>query len=407
MCGGITLEESRCDLIDTLVCALRRQQSGTQQLKSRTKIQLGGNLWLILLRDNVMEWSGMNVLKTIGLFGPNASGKSNIIKAIRFCWSLILHSIDSNVGTVFDFAPFKFNGYDNQPSSFLINFVIDGIEYEYSFTLTRTAILDEALYYYPKGRRARVFTRHGIQPPKYTFGEGLITRPLDVVTNTSDKNLFLTRASSMNREIAQRVYRYFLDDLLPGIQTSDVQSNTDNFNAYKPLILRALSICDTDIVDIKINKANGHFVTYHKENPSLPFDLLTEESDGTIKLFRILLNLLDVVKHGKTLLLDEFDSSLHIRLADFIIDLVHASKASQLLFTSHSTNLIDIHRFRKDQIAFVNKRSNASTEVYSLFDYKDFRDNMDAEKAYIQGRFDAVPYVESSVSGLKSLLKEK
>lgn len=211
----------------------------------------------------------------------------------------------------------------------------------------------------------------------------------------------------MNREIAQRVYRYFLDDLLPGIQTSDVQSNTDNFNAYKPLILRALSICDTDIVDIKINKANGHFVTYHKENPSLPFDLLTEESDGTIKLFRILLNLLDVVKHGKTLLLDEFDSSLHIRLADFIIDLVHASKASQLLFTSHSTNLIDIHRFRKDQIAFVNKRSNASTEVYSLFDYKDFRDNMDAEKAYIQGRFDAVPYVESSVSGLKSLLKEK
>lgn len=359
------------------------------------------------LRDNVMEWSGMNVLKTIGLFGPNASGKSNIIKAIRFCWSLILHSIDSNVGTVFDFAPFKFNGYDNQPSSFLINFVIDGIEYEYSFTLTRTAILDEALYYYPKGRRARVFTRHGIQPPKYTFGEGLITRPLDVVTNTSDKNLFLTRASSMNREIAQRVYRYFLDDLLPGIPTSDVQSNTDNFNAYKPLILRALSICDTDIVDIKINKANGHFVTYHKENPSLPFDLLTEESDGTIKLFRILLNLLDVVKHGKTLLLDEFDSSLHIRLADFIIDLVHASKASQLLFTSHSTNLIDIHRFRKDQIAFVNKRSNASTEVYSLFDYKDFRDNMDAEKAYIQGRFDAVPYVESSVSGLKSLLKEK
>ena len=139
----------------------------------------------------------------------------------------------------------------------------------------------------------------------------------------------------------------------------------------------------------------------------MPFDLLTEESDGTIKLFRILLNLLDVVKHGKTLLLDEFDSSLHIRLADFIIDLVHASKASQLLFTSHSTNLIDIHRFRKDQIAFVNKRSNASTEVYSLFDYKDFRDNMDAEKAYIQGRFDAVPYVESSVSGLKSLLKEK
>ena len=357
------------------------------------------------LGNNVMMWNDVPVLKSVGLFGPNASGKSNILKSIIFCCRLILDSHLYNEGTNFNFEPFKFDGWQDKPSKFLIDFVCDNIEYEYAFELTRQSIISESLYHYPKGKRAKVFVRENRSD--YSFGTGVMAKPADVVRNTSDKNLFLSRASSMNREIAQRVYRYFLDDLLPGIQTSDVQSNTDNFNAYKPLILRALSICDTDIVDIKINKANGHFVTYHKENPSLPFDLLTEESDGTIKLFRILLNLLDVVKHGKTLLLDEFDSSLHIRLADFIIDLVHASKASQLLFTSHSTNLIDIHRFRKDQIAFVNKRSNASTEVYSLFDYKDFRDNMDAEKAYIQGRFDAVPYVESSVSGLKSLLKEK
>lgn len=379
------------------------------------------------LCDNVMEWNGIKVLKSVGLFGPNASGKSNIIKAIRFCCSLILNSTSSNVGTVFNFAPFKFDGYDKKPSSFYIDFVIDGIEYEYSFTLTKREILTEELYYYPKGRRAKVFVRNEKDNPVYSFGEGVISRPSDVITNTSMKNLFLTRASSMNRPIAQKVYSFFFNSVVPGIITGNAVMIESNFEKFKPLILEALSICDTDIADIKIVHDNEgrsksslsntdfdiseevpdtiRFVTFHKENPSLPFDLMTEESDGTIKLFRILLSLLDVVKNGKSLILDEFDSSLHIRLADFIIDLVHASDSSQLLFTSHSTNLIDIHRFRKDQIVFVNKKEDASTEVYSLYDYKDFRDNMDAEKAYIQGRFDAVPYVESSVSTLKEFIQ--
>ncbi len=63
-------------------------------------------------------------------------------------------------------------------------------------------------------------------------------------------------------------------------------------------------------------------------------------------------------------------------------------------------------RLRKDQVVFVNKLADGSTEVYSLYDYKDFRDNMDAEKGYIQGRFDAVPFVDSTVMNLKQLLED-
>ena len=107
----------------------------------------------------------------------------------------------------------------------------------------------------------------------------------------------------------------------------------------------------------------------------------------------------------KGIMMDEFDMGLHTRLADFILDLIHASDRSQLLFTSHNTNLIDVKRLRRDQIVFVNKSGHGATEVYSLYDFKDFRENMDAEKAYIQGRFDAVPYVESSVSIIKNLLE--
>ncbi len=136
------------------------------------------------------------------------------------------------------------------------------------------------------------------------------------------------------------------------------------------------------------------------------FDLDLEESSGTRKLFQILIRLLDVVKNRKSIMMDEFDLGLHTRLADFILDLIHASEGSQLLFSSHNTNLIDVKRLRRDQIVFVNKSEDGATEVYSLYDFKDFRENMDAEKGYIQGRFDAVPYVDSSVDSIKHLLED-
>lgn len=152
------------------------------------------------LRHNVIDWNGVPILKSVGLFGPNASGKSNILKAINFCCRMILESHLHNEGAVFDFEPFKFDGWQEKPSSFLIDFVCDNIEYEYSFELTKTKILSESLYHYPLGRRAKVFVRQA--DGKYRFGTGVISKPADVVLNTSDKNLFLSRASSMNREIA-------------------------------------------------------------------------------------------------------------------------------------------------------------------------------------------------------------
>lgn len=379
------------------------------------------------LSYNVIDWNGTKVLKTIGLFGPNASGKSNILKAINFCYRMVLESHLNNEGTVFNFMPFKFDGYDAKPSAFLIDFVCSGIEYEYSFALTRTEVLRESLYYYPNGKRAKVFTRDENAEEVYSFSPGIIVKPKDVAINTGKKNLFLSRASSMNRVLPQELYRYFLNTFLLGLVDLNSVSVEENFNAYKKVILKALSICDTDICDIKVRHEQVpapimsslaspelnfrmidilRFQTIHKRAPNVVFDLDVEESNGTRKLFQILLRLLDVVRNGKSLMMDEFDMGLHTRLADFIIDIIHASENSQLLFTSHNTNLIDMKRLRKDQVVFVNKLDDGSTEVYSLYDYKDFRDNMDAEKGYIQGRFDAVPFVDSTVMNLKQLLED-
>ena len=375
------------------------------------------------LGHNVMDWNGVPVLKSVGLFGPNASGKSNILKAIDFCCRMILNSHLYNEGTVFNFEPFKFDGWQNKTSKFMIDFVCEGIEYEYSFELTKTKVISESLYHYPLGRRAKVFLRAA--DGKYSFGSGAINKPSDVVLNTSDKNLFLSRASLMNREIAQKLYRYFLNQFLLGLVNVNEILVLDSFNTYKKVILKALEICDTDITDIEARKEQVpapiaipgqgdlsfklidvlKFKTIHRNQKDVMFDLDLEESNGTRKLFQILIRLLDVVKNRKGIMMDEFDMGLHTRLADFILDLIHASKGSQLLFSSHNTNLIDVKRLRRDQIVFVNKSEDGATEVYSLYDFKDFRENMDAEKGYIQGRFDAVPYVDSSVDSIKQLLE--
>lgn len=157
------------------------------------------------LRHNVIDWNGVPVLKSLGLFGPNASGKSNILKAINFCCRMILDSHLNNEGVVFNFEPFKFDGWQEKPSCFLIDFVCDNVEYEYSFELTKTKIISESLYYYPFGRRAKIFVRNA--DGKYSFGTGGISKPADVVLNTSNKNLFLSRASSMN-SVPLRPYMY-------------------------------------------------------------------------------------------------------------------------------------------------------------------------------------------------------
>lgn len=378
-----------------------------------------------MLKDNLIEWNGQKILKTIGLFGPNASGKSSIIRAIKFCCMMILESHQHNENTHFNFQPFKFDGWQDKPSRFYIDFVCEGIEYEYEYTLTPTEILEESLYYYPNGRKAKVFERKGTE---YTFGTKVLERPKDVALATSNKNLFLSRASSMNRELAKTIYRFFLNSFLLDLVSLNSTSIEYNFNKYKKVILKALEICDSDICDIKLRHKKvtqpvtvGHddqgvslelrsvdaidFKTCHKIDPSIQFDMERDESDGTQRLFAILNRMLDVVSNNKSLMLDEFDRQLHTLLADFLIDLVHASPQSQLLFTSHNTNLIDMDRFRKDQIIFVNKKADGATEVYSLYDFRDFRDTMDAEKGYIQGRFDAIPYVTSSASTLRQLMK--
>ena len=345
------------------------------------------------LEENILEYNGDKFVNLIGLFGGNAAGKSNIIKAIDFCRMLILHSHLSSGNTQFDFEPFKFQ--TGQPSEFYIDFVVEGVEYEYSFEIYDGKILSENLFHYPKKRKARVFSRE--KTNLYSYGKGLISRPTEIEASTGPQTLFLSRGSSMNRNLLQTVYRYFSDQVMTEVSSFNIGNLSRTcFESNRSLLLKALEVGDSDITDIRWDESSSgkaRLLSYHRENPSIAFDFDKEESEGTKRLFFILMGLLNMRHSDCTVFLDEFDLKLHLLLAHFVLDVVRASKGMQMVFTSHNPTLIDTSRLRPEQIVFVTKRNDGSSEFIPLSDYEGIEKIPDIMKAYLQGRFDGVPYI--------------
>lgn len=382
------------------------------------------------LEGNTFACNEERMLKSVAIYGTNASGKSNIIKAIRACVQMIFDSHNYNENTIFGFTPFKFGGI-GKPSRFLIRFLMEGIEYEYSFSMSKLEIITEELYYYPHGRRSLVFARDerkGSDKKNIYEFRSAISRPMDVAANTSKKTLFVSRASQMDRKIAKDVFQYFHERFILNYFGYNSYSIETLLNQNKDSLLKVLHVADSDIIDIQsqrelkpltmatydmqnnqivsrdeIQKMQLKITTFHRNNPEIPFDFYQEESMGTQALFFMMLTIMNIIKENKVLLIDEIDTSLHNKLVEYIIGLFHQSEAAQLIYTTHNTYLLDTNKIRKDQVYFVNKRNDGSSELYSLFDFKDFRENMDLEKAYMQGRFDAIPYIDESAESLNQL----
>lgn len=354
----------------------------------------------LTLKNNVVACGNEKLLKTVVIYGANASGKSNVIKAIRSCLKLILNSHKHNEDTLFDFVPFKFA--DNEKlSSFGIRFLIDGIEYDYAFSLTKTEIFTESLYFYPHGRKVLVFTRDETKGKNkkdiYSFGK-LIKRPLAAAESTSRKMLFISRASQMDCDIAKKVFTYFKNKILDYAAYSPFVIE-ESLKNNKEALLRLLKAADCDIVDFQITKkeralTNSRITTFHKPDPLIPFDFDTEEATGTKEMVKLLLAVLIAVKEGKLLLIDGLERGLHVKALEFILNLFNSADSAQLIFTTHNTHLLSLQKFRKDQIYFVNKTASGASDLYSLHDFKDVKDDIDLQKAYLQGQFDAIPYIE-------------
>lgn len=358
------------------------------------------------LKENLISHREDLFVNIIGLFGSNAAGKSNLIKAMRFCHNLVVSYNHPESNRWEHFQPFKFSA--SSPSEFYINFIDKGIEYEYSFSILNSQIETEELYYYPKKKRARVFSRSA--SGEYIFGKGVIKRPAEIIASTGKDNLFLSRAASMNRDIPKNVYDFFLNNIIvsvPEMRLGNIRQQ--EFETYRSVILQALEVSDSDIIDIRWQEdlpGDVRLLSRHKENPGIMFDFEKEESEGTKRLFFLVMTLLGNLKNDVAIFWDEFDLKLHLRLAEFILDLVRASKGIQLVFTSHNPYLLNAERLRPEQIVIVNKDAQGNSEFVPLSDYEGIGKIKDLRNAYLLGRFNGTPYTGNIYDLVKDLNKE-
>ena len=144
-------------------------------------------------------------------------------------------------------------------------------------------------------------------------------------------------------------------------------------------------------------------LSFHKEDHAILFDFDKEESEGTKRLLFILMVLFKKQYDGCTVFLDEFDLKLHLYLAEFILDAIRATKNMQFIFTSHNPMLLNTNKLRPEQIVLVTKHTNGNSEFIPLSDYDGIERIPDLRAAYLQGRFDGVPYIgniQSLISGI-------
>ena len=150
-----------------------------------------------------------------------------------------------------------------------------------------------------------------------------------------------------------------------------------------------------------MDEVKVHHIT---EQGKAVFDLM-DESSGTQNLLFLAGPILDILKKGLTLVVDELDTSLHTLLVQALVRLFYQPDANtggaQLLFTTHDTSLLDAYGlFRRDQIWFVEKNPDQSSTLFPLTDFSP-RKNEALERGYRRGRYEALPFLRNPSLGLK------
>lgn len=397
--------------------------------------------------ENTFEVEGRNLrlLKSAVIYGANASGKSQIIKAFSFMCNFVISSITGLTpdGYIFGVVPFKLSSTTlNQPSSFEVTFIQDSESYTYGFSLTSKQIDKEWLYASRKNRQRLLFERDSSSNDEYQFGDSWKGEKKPLEERTRLNVLFLSVAHHFNNQDVQPVIRWFAEKCKWILDDSPLHNElnhtleliigSDRFKLYceKMLKLADMGIEGIDIryyppgqdpsllrlsekdrarVHAKIKDTSVlRLSTKHKfeegsnENESSLFDPFTEESTGTKKFLSLLGPWYDTLNNGYVLFIDEFERSLHPLLSRFLIQSLHDYPVKQdfpqLVFTSHDAELLNSDLFRRDQIWFTEKTEDGSTKLYSLWDMEPKpRISENFRKYYLRGRYGAIPFIEDHI----------
>lgn len=345
-------------------------------------------------------------LTSAAIYGANASGKSNVIIALDEFQIFVMNSTDNKPNDFIGlYNPFKLNSENlKKPSSFSLDILIDNVLYVYSVDVFRNEIIKESLLFYPKGIQLKVFERNRQEFVKGNGYDGIFET---IKQRTTENQLFLGKAALENVEIAKKVYQRIRK--LEIFTTSIFHANDFNerfsrfiFNQIEvgveiiKLSKSLIQKIDTQVVDFE--EMEGKIKTFHlnNKNEKIEFEF-EDESSGTQRVIAFIPFVLLILKRGLTLVVDEFERSLHPEIAQYILGLFNDpevnTKGAQFIFATHDTNLLNPeNKLRRDQINLVEKNSKGETELYTVSDIKGIREG-NFEKWYLEGRLGAVPNI--------------
>lgn len=381
------------------------------------------------LAENLIESKNEKCLKSAVIYGANASGKSNFLKAINSVIFMMRNSNNMQPGMLLPITPFKFdNEFIKRPSSFEFIMIINNIKYVYGFVADSSKIYEEYLYYYPNGKETEIFERSEVNKFHYTITERKLK---DIENKNMENKFFLATATTWNYEKTKPVFDFITNGInvlfdyeqLKGI--SFEQYNNDKTGELKEFSLKVLNEAEININGFTVSNVeiteeqlsmlppelrtffpNGskgvNITTTHNivddsgKEISIKLDF-EEESLGTKNLFILNPFLLHVLKEGKVLIIDELDRSLHPFLVKYIVKLFNSGEynrnGAQLIFNTHDTNLLSLNLFRRDQIWFTEKDyKKGATDLYPLDDFP-VRKTENIQKGYLNGRYGAIPFI--------------
>lgn len=370
---------------------------------------------------------GIGVLKSAVIYGANASGKSNVLLAVKALRWLIGDSDSFKEDRKIScYEPFLFSDeHKDAPVEFEIEFIIPGDRrYIYAVSFNRYEILSESLDFYPSRLRANIFTRKpGDTWETITFGGhykgGMKKIPF------FKNNLYLSKAgnNAAAPSMIRKVYKYFRNVLVFGLNSELPLSDIYELDGALELTTSFLKHIDTGVSKItredmdfspssfpdnipleikeEIIKHNRYSFMFHHDTEDGSSVALEkdEESEGTQQLFKMLPVILSSLKMGSILLIDELENSFHPHIAELLIKIFNCpelnTNGAQLIFTTHNLELMSPSLMRRDQIWFA-KKSGGASKLYSLdeFDKSTVTPSSPYGTWYTEGRFGAVPFID-------------
>jgi hypothetical protein len=352
------------------------------------------------------------------VYGANASGKSNLVKICDLIKSFITHTPLNKAEQTW-VTPFLLDKTSHKRlSEFSVSFYLNDegkyIRYVYSVALDKSHVAKETLIYYPSQQPATIFersTENDVSVIKFGHKIKVSQAVKEEITLKCLHNMSVFAAyMQVNTRIeeVERAIRYLTNQMLPAVVPSSPLSRyaeeTIEDESVKDYVLSYLQEADFNISNITIKEKDTksgtthHTIYQHKisgedgENDYFEFPEPLE-SDGTIRTFGFAAQIQKILKKNAFLAVDELESSLHPKLIEYIVErFLKESEQAQLLLTTHYDGLLGADDLlRKDNVWFVEKGQDGSSELYPLTDFRGLNRISSIQKAYMYGKFGAVP----------------